>query len=587
MARRFMTGTRFAAAVCAALLLVVATAGAQVIDPALETTLDGLGPQDRVSVIVRFVDTLDLSQFQEYDKGLLRAQIITALKTMNAGSESAVANILNNPAVNRRASLWGINGLAITASAQIITALSNNPNVEVIYLDAVVEGPTAVTEASGPAEWNVNAIGAPAMWAYQKSGAGVVVAALDTGVDAQHPDLAASYRGGSNSWYDPSGEHVTPHDGNGHGTWTMGLMVGGNAGGTTIGVAPDAQWIAAKIFNNAGNAPLSAIHQAFQWVLDPDGNPNTNDSADVVNNSWSLANVGSCVLEFEQDLRVLKAAQIAVVFAAGNYGPYGSSSVSPANNPNGFAVGAVDVSSNISSRSSSGPSACDGSVFPEVVAPGVDVRTSDLTLGGAYPDSYAMVSGTSFAAPHVSGAMAILIGAHPGATVTQLERALTDSAHDLGAVGADDSYGNGLIDLQAADAWLANPPALVCTDLDFDGYFAEGDCGGQFDCNDTDAGINPGACDIKSDGIDQDCDGSDRTKGKACPTSAGSGDPTPTPTPTPTATPTPSPTPTPTPTPDTSGSEGKGQTCSDGIDNDGDGLIDCFDPDCSRSKSCK
>ena len=333
------------------------------------------------------------------------------------------------------------------------------------------------------------------------------------------------------------------------------------------------------------SAPLSAIHQAFQWVLDPDGNPNTNDSADVVNNSWSLGNVGGCALEFEQDIQVLKAAQIAVVFAAGNYGPYGSSSVSPANNPNGFAVGATDSSDIISIGSSSGPSACDGSVYPEVVSPGVNVRTSDLSGGGAYPDSYTVVSGTSFAAPHVSGGMAILIGAHPGATVTQLERALTDSARDLGAGGADETYGNGLIDLQAADAWLANPPAPVCTDLDFDGFFAEGDCGGQLDCNDLDPAINPAACDIKSDGIDQDCDGSDRTKGKGCP--APGGDPTPTPTPTSTATPPPSPTPTPTPTPGPSGSEGKGQTCSDGLDNDGDGLIDCFDPDCSKSRSCK
>ena len=244
--------TRTLAAACAAFLFTVGSIGAQVLDAALESALDELGPQDRVSVIVRFADRLDLGQFQEDDKGLLRAQIVSSLKALNAGNENAVEHILSNPGVSRRARLWGINGLAITASAQIITALANNPKVETIYLDAVVEGPAATAEASEPAEWNVNAIGAPALWAYQKSGAGVVVAALDTGVDAGHPDLAASYRGGSNSWFDPNGEHATPHDGNGHGTWAMGLMVGGSAGGTTIGVAPDAQWIAAKIFNDAG-----------------------------------------------------------------------------------------------------------------------------------------------------------------------------------------------------------------------------------------------------------------------------------------------------------------------------------------------
>ena len=569
--------TRFGAAACAAVLLIAASAGAQGLDPSLEASLDELGPQERVSVIVRFADTLDLTQFQEEDKAVLRWQIINALKTLNAGNENAVEHILQNPAATRRARLWGINGLAITASAQVITALANNPKVESVYLDAVVEGPAATTEASEPAEWNLHAIGAPAMWAFQKSGAGVVVAALDTGVDVGHPDLAASYRGGSNSWFDPNGEYADPHDGNGHGTWAMGLIAGGNAGGTTIGVAPDAQWIAAKIFNSAGSAPLSSIHQAFQWVLDPDGNPNTNDSADVVNNSWSLGNVGGCALEFEQDIQVLKAAQIAVVFAAGNYGPYSSSSVSPANNPSGFAVGATDIDNLVSIGSSSGPSACDGSVYPEVAAPGVDVRTADLSGGGAYPDSYAVVSGTSFAAPHASGAMAILRGAHPDATVTQLERALTDTARDFGAGGPDNAYGHGLIDLEAADAWLANPPEPVCTDIDGDGFFADAGCGGQLDCNDLDAGINPAACDIKRDGIDQDCDGSDRTKGKGCPTSGG--DPTPTPTP--------SPTPTPTPPPDLGSPEGKGKTCSDGIDNDLDGLIDCFDPECAKNKSCK
>jgi bacillopeptidase F len=586
MTRGLLARARFAVAACAALLLAVATAGAQVISPGLQEALDELGPQDRVSVIVRFVDTLDLSLFQDEDKAVRRAQIITALKTLNAGNENAVAHILANPAATRRARLWGINGLAVTASAQIITALANNPNVESISLDAVVEGPGPVTEASEPAEWNVYAIGAPALWAAQKSGAGVVVAALDTGVDAQHADLAASYRGGSNSWFDPNGEHATPYDASGHGTWVTGLIVGGTNGGTTIGVAPDARWIAAKIFSDAGGAPLSAIHQALQWALDPDGNPSSNDSADVVNNSWSLGNPGGCALEFEQDLQVLKAAQIAVVFAAGNYGPNASTSVSPANNPNGFAVGATDSADLISIASSSGPAACDGSVYPDVVAPGVNVRTADLTLGGYNTASYAVVSGTSFAAPHVAGGMAILIGAHPGATVSQLERALTDSARDLGAGGADNAYGSGVIDLQAADAWLANPPVPVCTDLDGDGFFAEADCGTARDCYDADAGINPAACDIKSDGIDQNCDGSDRTKGKECPPSGGT---TPTPTPTPTATPPPSPTPTPTPTPTPApgGSEGRGSTCSDGLDNDGDGLFDCFDPDCAKSRTCK
>jgi serine protease AprX len=258
-------------------------------------------------------------------------------------------------------------------------------------------------------------------------------------------------------------------------------------------------------------ASYSSIHLGYQWLLDPDGNPNTNDTPDVINNSWGFRNnVNECISEFQADIQALKAAEIAVVFSAGNEGPYTATSISPANYPESFAVGAVDDTLAIANFSSRGPSACDGSIYPEVVAPGVNIKTSDLSFGGVFPYSDAYVSGTSFAAPHLAGAMALLLNAYPQTTVSALEMTLTDSALDMGLNGPDDDYGNGLVDVFEAYLLLGqNSPQ--CTDADGDGYFVEAECGTALDCNDTYDTIYPSAPEEKHDGIDQDCNGYDLT----------------------------------------------------------------------------
>jgi len=112
---------------------------------------------------------------------------------------------------------------------------------------------------------------------------------------------------------------------------------------------------------------------------------------------------------------------------------------------------------------------------------------------------------------------------------------------------------NGAIDQQ--DPVCGVPP--TCTDGDGDGFSVEGGVCGPVDCDDYNADINPGATDICNDGIDQDCSGADRAKGKGCKTTT------------------------------TAGKEGKGGTCSDGIDNDGNGLVDCADTACARNRACR
>ena len=440
-------------------LFVVQPSQAARLSSELQSTLLSFRDQDEISVIVTLSEKTDLRQMKGGDKKLLRSTIIKALKEKAAFTQRPVKAFLELRRARKIKPLWLINGIAITASASVIQELANLPGVEEIRLDETIQAPEVGLSISTVPEWNLNTIRAPELWNLGYTGEGVVIATMDTGVDVDHPDLQARWRGGTNSWYDPHGEHDSPYDAHGHGTQVMGVLVGGDAGGTTIGVAPGAQWIAVKIFNDQGEASLSAIHQGFEWLLDPDGNPDTDDAPDVVNNSWGLDNINGCSLEFQADLQALKAAGMALVFAAGNSGP-GASSISPANNPEGFAIGSI-VSVNqsliIASTSSRGPSACDGRIYPEIVAPGENIRTSDLTFGGVFPDSYAYVSGTSIAAPHVAGAMAVLLSAFPGLTVDDLETALKQSAFDLGGPGPDNSYGYGLLDALAAYQLLLSP----------------------------------------------------------------------------------------------------------------------------------
>lgn len=444
--------------------VTLAASNAGVIDPGLVQYISTLGPDALVPIVIEFADKVNPGPYKVNHRKLRNNDLYKALKDKSAQTLQGFYSLLNAQNATAVKELWIFNGVAATVSVKSLNPIANYPGIQSIRLDLVVLASVTTQAAATIPGWNITAIHAPDLWLSGETGAGVVVANMDSGVDPDHPDLAGKWRGGANSWYDPNGQHATPYDASGHGTQTMGLMVGGAAGGTAIGVAPDATWIAAKIFNDAGQSTLSNIHLAFQWLMDPDGNPVTIDAPDIVNASWSLNGpIGSCNLEFANDIVALKTAGIGVIFSAGNDGPANATSDSPANNAGVYSIGAIDSTSTVAAYSSRGPSACDGAVFPKLVAPGDGVMTSDLSFGGLL--SYAFVSGTSFAAPHAAGAMALLAGAFRSASIADMELALTQGAQDLGAVGPDNSYGNGLANVANAFNLLATasgtPPAIT------------------------------------------------------------------------------------------------------------------------------
>jgi subtilisin family serine protease len=418
-----------------------------------------VGESARVPIIITFEDPpegrLDLATFQLGDRRLRRVQMVRALMERAERAQAPLRRWLVERGATEVRPLWVVNGIATVVGPSLARELGTLPGIRIAPDWPLTWRPAPASSGPTVPEQNLVAIDVPALWARGVDGSGVVVANMDTGVDVQHADLQSSWRGGSDGWWDPYRHTTAPYDALGHGTQAMGLLVAGSGGGTAIGVAPGAKWIAAKIYDDDGNTTVSVIHEAFQWLLAPSGDPAASDAPDVVSASWGLPTVDACDDTFAADLDALRAAGVLVVLAAGNSGPAPSTSISPANNAGSFSVGAVDATSAIASFSSRGASKCTQQIYPDLVAPGVDVKTTNVSLGG-FPQ-YTFLSGTSAAAPQVAGVAALLLGAFPGTPPAVIEATLRTTAHDLGPVGPDDDYGYGLV-----DAWAAYQALSEC-----------------------------------------------------------------------------------------------------------------------------
>ncbi len=305
--------------------------------------------------------------------------------------------------------------------------------------------------------WNLTVVRAERAWQrLGLTGEGVVVATIDTGVDWSHPALRMQYRGHNGdhdyNWFDVASHGPAlrrPVDPHGHGTHVTGL-ISGRDGPRTYGVAPGAEWIAVRAFDGSGNTTDLRLLRAAEWVLAPtdlDGRkPRPDLAPDVVNCSWTLENTADPL--FEVMIDAWRVAGILPVFAAGNDDD-GTGTLAgvraPGSDPDAIAVGALTPWGYIWARSRGGPGFY-GSLKPDLVAPGVLVESSVPGGGTARAD------GTSMAAPHVSGAAALLLSAAPHLTVEDLSAFLLATARDAGPSGPDDRYGWGVLDAHAAAA---------------------------------------------------------------------------------------------------------------------------------------
>jgi uncharacterized repeat protein (TIGR01451 family) len=404
----------------------------------------------------------------------IRLRLVSALQASAARSQAPLLAQLEGAQtaglVDSYTPFWVFNGIAVRARPSYIYTLAALPGVAVVRLDCwrqwlTGETPNPNLQTPNPSlqspisvEWGVSRIRADQVWASLGiSGTGVVVAGMDTGVDWLHPALQVSYRaynphGPSNhtfSWHDATGGGALyPVDGHGHGSHTMGTIAGQDG----IGVAPGARWIAVKVLNGAGYGLDSWIHEGFQWLLAPGGDPS--QSPDVVNNSWG-SRIGSLAI-FQPDLQALRAADIFAVFANGNSGPDAGTVGSPASLPEAFAVGATDFDDEVANFSSRGPSPW-GEIRPHVVAPGVDVRSS--LSGGAY----GLSNGTSMAAPHVAGVAALLRSVSPTLSITCTAFYITSTAVPLTTTFPNNDTGWGRVDAFAAVVALAHPSFITGT----------------------------------------------------------------------------------------------------------------------------
>ena len=472
----------------------------------------------------QFVATATVHAASRVDRA---SMIYHELTTQALASQAALRAWLAEQGISYRA-YYLVNMIEVEGDQALATALAKRPEVARLVANPQVEN--TLTETTATTRWAQQLVTlgadevaataalpygleythADAVWAAGYTGQGIVIASQDTGVQWDHPALQAAYRGWVTqtvtttltatgnvtttvnhvyNWFDAwglDGRPITcaqdaqiPCDDHGHGTHTVGTMVGDATaqGASILGMAPGAQWIGCRNMRRGVGTPASYT-ACFEFFLAPypqGGDPFTDGRPElaphIINNSWGCPVSEGCdATSLRQVVETMRAAGQMVVASAGNDGIFGCSSVQApiAMHDAVFSVGAHDSTGTIAGFSSRGPVTADGSgrLKPDISAPGVNVISANLG-GGTVP-----LSGTSMASPHVAGAVALLWSAVPAliGDIDRTEQILIKSATPVPAnncgeggtpVVPNNTFGFGRLNIQAAIAMAQAPVGLT------------------------------------------------------------------------------------------------------------------------------
>jgi len=342
---------------------------------------------------------------------------------------------------------WLTNSIAVSLTPEEIADLSNDPSIEkIVKKRPITLAIPEINNTSGEnllsgGLWNFIAIGMQDILSQGLDGNGIRIGHLDTGVSLSAPDVAAKVL----DWaeFNNAGERIdsTPHETNAsaHGTYTASILVG-----DTTGIAPGAQLLSALVLPG-GRGTEEQVLAGLEWVIDPNGDGNLDDGAQIINMSFGMLDFSEILAEAVE--RIVSLG-ILPVCATGNQGIL--TVYFPASMPEAIGVGATDQFDAVIPQSS-GATLQYGEatiIKPDITAPGL------LVIGMDQNGGYQTLSGTSVATPHVAGAAALLLQQMPELGLDDLKKFLLYSSRKVGKEEKNARYGMGILNVSAASQFL-------------------------------------------------------------------------------------------------------------------------------------